>query len=89
MYAVPLKIKMANPSVHIEGYDGPIHVLKSFRGDGKRFSINLRFDINAPNDLDNFLDYFTELTDKVDTVNMPFVKNKYRANLDRYLSSHS
>jgi len=77
-----MKIKMANPSVHIEDYDGPIHILKSFCGDGKRFSINLRFDINSPSDLDKFLDYFTELTDKVGTVNMPFVKNKYRANLE-------
>jgi len=76
------KIKMANPIVHVEDYNGPINILKSMYKDGKRFSINLRFDLNSFNDLQNFIDYFTELTEKVDTANMPFTKNEYRTNLD-------
>lgn len=77
-----MKIKIANPSVHVEDYDGPIHNLKSLCKDEKRFSISLRFDLNSFNDLQNFIDYFTDLTEKGDTANMPFTKNKYRTNLD-------
>lgn len=77
-----MKIKMANPIVHVEDYNGPINILKSMCKDGKRFSITLRFDLNSFNDLQNFIDYFTELTEKSDTANMPFTKNEYRTNLD-------
>ena len=76
-----MKIKMANPSVHVEDYDGSIHVLKSLCGNGDRFTINLRFDVDSPN-LHKFIDYFTELSEEVGTVNMPFSKSKYKANLD-------
>ena len=77
-----MKIKVINPSVHLEDYDGPLHHLKSLFGDGKGFTINLRFDINSNSDLQKFVDYFTDLTDEVDTMNMSFSKNKYRAVLD-------
>jgi hypothetical protein len=77
-----MKLKMVNPSVRVEGYDGPLHVLKSLWEDGKQFSINLRFDCNSFNDLQKLVDYFTDLTEKVDTVNHPFTTCKYVTNLD-------
>ena len=77
-----LKIRMMNPSVCVEDYDGPICLLKSMWRDDKPFSINLRFDISSFSDLHKFVDYFTDLMEKRGTMNMPFVKNRYRMNLE-------
>jgi len=77
-----MKLKMVNPSVHVEDYDGPLHVLKSLWKDGKQSSIDLRFDFNTFGDLQKFVDYFTDLTEKVDTANCSFTKCKYVTNLD-------
>jgi hypothetical protein len=77
-----VKIKMTNPSVHVDGYNGPIHVLKSLWKKGNGFSLNLRFDFDSFSDLQNFIDYSTDLSEKVHTLNKPFVKDKYIANLD-------
>ncbi len=77
-----VKIKIANPSVHVEGYNGPIHVLKSLWKKGNGFSLNLRFDFDSFSDLQNFIDYSTDLSEKVHTLNEPFVRDKYIANLD-------
>jgi hypothetical protein len=75
-----LKLQITNPLVHVEDYDGPLCHLKSMWSDDKRFSINLRFDLNSFSDLEKFIDYFMNLTEKVDTMNMPFVRYKYRIN---------
>jgi hypothetical protein len=77
-----VKIKMTNPSVHVDGYNGPIHVLKSLWKKGNGFSLNLRFDFDSFSDLQNFIDYSTDISEKVHTLNKPFVKDKYIANLD-------
>ena len=77
-----IKLKMVNPSVHVEDYNGPLHVLKSLWKEGKQFSINLRFDCSSYGDLQKFIDYFNDLTEKVDIANYPFTKCKYVTNLN-------
>ena len=77
-----MKLKMVNPSVHVEDYNGPLHVLKSLWKEEKQFSINLRFDCSSYGDLQNFIDYFSDLTEKTDTANYPFTTSKYVTNLN-------
>lgn len=77
-----MKFKITNPSVHIENFDGQIHVLKSLWKKGNGFSLNLRFDFDSFSDLLNFIEYSTELSEKVHALNEPFLREEYTANLD-------
>ncbi len=77
-----IKFKITNPSVHIENFNGQIHVLKSLWKKGNGFSLNLRFDFDSFSDLQNFIDYSTELSEKVHALNEPFLREEYTANLD-------
>lgn len=77
-----MKFKITNPSVHIENFNGQIHVLKSLWKKGNGFSLNLRFDFDSFSDLQNFIDYSTELSEKVHALNEPFLREEYTANLD-------
>ena len=77
-----MKFKITNPSVHIENFDGQIHVLKSLWKKGNGFSLNLRFDFDSFSDLQNFIEYSTELSEKVHALNEPFLREEYTANLD-------
>jgi len=77
-----MKFKITNPSVHIENFNGQIHVLKSLWKKGNGFTLNLRFDFDSFSDLQNFIDYSTELSEKVHALNEPFLREEYTANLD-------
>ncbi len=77
-----MKFKITNPSVHIENFNGQIHVLKSLWKKGNGFSLNLRFDFDSFSDLQNFIDYSAELSEKVHALNEPFLREEYTANLD-------
>ncbi|HDS45679.1 MAG TPA: hypothetical protein ENN68_06270 [Methanomicrobia archaeon] len=77
-----LRICMGNPSVRVDDYDGPVCLLKSLWAEGEHFTVNLRFDLQSFSDVQDFIDYFSALSAKVDELNLPFVRERYQTNLE-------